>query len=456
MASYQYVYVMQRLTKIYPGGKKVLDGITLAFLPGAKIGVLGVNGAGKSTLLRIMAGLDQDFRRGLGGPGRQGRDAAAGARARPHKDVLGNIMEGAAATKALLIASTRSRKIRRPGCRHGRADGRAGRAAGADRRRQRLGAAAHARHRDGRAALPAGRSGREHAPGGERAGSRSAGCCCSGPTCCCSTSPPTTWTPNRSPGSSAFCRSTRAPSWRSRTIATSSTTSPAGSSSSIAATASRGRATTRPGSSRSRSGWPRRNARRRPASARSSASWSGSGGARGPPGQEQGPHHRVRGPARAGAGAGAGHAQIMIPPGPRLGDLVVEARHAQGLWRSPADRRPELPLPPGGIVGVIGANGAGKTTLFRMITGQEQPDSGSLRIGDDGGAGLRRSEPRGARAEQVGVGGDFRRRRSDPARQARGQQPRLRVRLQFPRPRPAEEGGRCPAASATACTSPSC
>jgi sulfate-transporting ATPase len=61
MASYQYIYVMQRLTKIFPGGKKVLDGITLAFLPGAKIGVLGVNGAGKSTLLRIMAGLDQDF-----------------------------------------------------------------------------------------------------------------------------------------------------------------------------------------------------------------------------------------------------------------------------------------------------------------------------------------------------------------------------------------------------------
>ena len=61
MASYQYVYVMRRLTKIFPGGKKVLEDITLAFLPGAKIGVLGVNGAGKSTLLRIMAGLDHDF-----------------------------------------------------------------------------------------------------------------------------------------------------------------------------------------------------------------------------------------------------------------------------------------------------------------------------------------------------------------------------------------------------------
>ena len=57
----QYVYVMQGLTKAYPGGREVLKGITLSFLPGAKIGVLGPNGAGKSTLLRIMDGLDTDF-----------------------------------------------------------------------------------------------------------------------------------------------------------------------------------------------------------------------------------------------------------------------------------------------------------------------------------------------------------------------------------------------------------
>ena len=103
MASYQYIYVMRRLTKIFPGGKKVLEDITLAFLPGAKIGVLGINGAGKSTLLRIMAGLDHDF---------SGEAwAADGVRVGflpqepeldPAKDVLGNVMEGVAATKALL------------------------------------------------------------------------------------------------------------------------------------------------------------------------------------------------------------------------------------------------------------------------------------------------------------------------------------------------------------------
>ena len=75
--------------------------------------------------------------------------------------------------------------------------------------------------------------------------------------------------------------------------------------------------------------------------------------------------------------------QIYIPPGPRLGDVVVEA---QDLSKGYGDRllmeNLSFRLPPGGIVGVIGPNGAGKTTLFRMITGQEQPDSGTLRLGD--------------------------------------------------------------------------
>jgi sulfate-transporting ATPase len=74
--------------------------------------------------------------------------------------------------------------------------------------------------------------------------------------------------------------------------------------------------------------------------------------------------------------------EISIPPGPRLGDVVVEA---EGLTKAYGDRllidELTFTLPPGGIVGVIGPNGAGKTTLFRMITGQEEPDAGKLRIG---------------------------------------------------------------------------
>lgn len=75
--------------------------------------------------------------------------------------------------------------------------------------------------------------------------------------------------------------------------------------------------------------------------------------------------------------------EIYIPPGPRLGNIVIEA---DSISKSYGDRLlvegMSFRLPPGGIVGVIGPNGAGKTTLFRMITGQEEPDSGSIRIGD--------------------------------------------------------------------------
>ncbi|HCP00224.1 MAG: energy-dependent translational throttle protein EttA [Alphaproteobacteria bacterium] len=103
MNTSQYVYVMKGLTKVYPGGRKVVEDVWLSFLPGAKIGVLGLNGAGKSTLLKIMAGLDTEF---------QGEAWAADGlkvgflpqepELDPDKDVIGNVMEGVAETKALL------------------------------------------------------------------------------------------------------------------------------------------------------------------------------------------------------------------------------------------------------------------------------------------------------------------------------------------------------------------
>src|SRR5436853_3441711 len=103
MAAYQYIYVMKGLSKTYPGGRQVLNDIWLSFLPGAKIGVLGLNGAGKSTLLRIMAGEERDF---------SGEAwAAEGARVgflpqEPaldlDKDVFGNVIEGLAEVKALV------------------------------------------------------------------------------------------------------------------------------------------------------------------------------------------------------------------------------------------------------------------------------------------------------------------------------------------------------------------
>jgi ATPase subunit of ABC transporter with duplicated ATPase domains len=75
--------------------------------------------------------------------------------------------------------------------------------------------------------------------------------------------------------------------------------------------------------------------------------------------------------------------QLFIPPGPRLGKLVIEAdKVKKGFGDRLLVEDMTFSLPPGGIVGVIGPNGAGKTTLFRMITGQDQPDSGSFKVGD--------------------------------------------------------------------------
>ncbi|MCH7930715.1 MAG: energy-dependent translational throttle protein EttA [Proteobacteria bacterium] len=103
MAAYQYIYVMRRLNKIFPGGRQVLRDITLAFLPGAKIGVLGLNGAGKSVLLRVMAGLETD----IAGEAWPADGVRVGLLPQepaldPALDVLGNVMLGVAATKALL------------------------------------------------------------------------------------------------------------------------------------------------------------------------------------------------------------------------------------------------------------------------------------------------------------------------------------------------------------------
>ena len=103
MASHQYVYVMSRLSKTWPGGKEVLKNISLSFLPGAKIGVLGLNGAGKSTLLRIMAGMETQF---------QGEAWAADGikvgylpqepELDPSLDVAGNVLAGMGRAKELV------------------------------------------------------------------------------------------------------------------------------------------------------------------------------------------------------------------------------------------------------------------------------------------------------------------------------------------------------------------
>src|SRR5882672_11427752 len=101
--AHQYIFTMKDLRKVYPPNREVLKGIWLSFLPGAKIGVLGLNGAGKSTLLRIMAGVEEP----TSGEARPAKGIRVGylpqePRLDPAKDVLGNIEEGVAETRALL------------------------------------------------------------------------------------------------------------------------------------------------------------------------------------------------------------------------------------------------------------------------------------------------------------------------------------------------------------------
>src|SRR5579863_5282265 len=103
MAARQFIYHMRGLTKTYPGGKKVLENVNLSFYPDAKIGVLGVNGAGKSTLLRVMAGLDREYT----GEGFVAEGATVGYLPQEPQlddslDVRGNVMKGVAAKQAIL------------------------------------------------------------------------------------------------------------------------------------------------------------------------------------------------------------------------------------------------------------------------------------------------------------------------------------------------------------------
>jgi energy-dependent translational throttle protein EttA len=103
MAAYQYIYVMKGMSKIFPGGKKIMDDVWLSFLPGAKIGVLGANGAGKSTLLKIMAGRDKD----AGGEHFLAEGATCGyleqePQLDPKKTVAENVMEGLGPLKTMV------------------------------------------------------------------------------------------------------------------------------------------------------------------------------------------------------------------------------------------------------------------------------------------------------------------------------------------------------------------
>jgi sulfate-transporting ATPase len=386
MASYQYVYVMKRLTKIFPGGKKVLDGITLAFLPGAKIGVLGVNGAGKSTLLRIMAGLDQD----VSGEAWAAEGAGVGFLSQepeldPDKDVLGNVMEGVAATKALLDRFDEvSAQFGDPD-----ADMDALMAEQADLQEQIDAVNGWELQRILDIAMdalrcPPGDQDVTTLSGGERRRVALCRLLLQQPDLLLLDEPT-----NHLDAESVAWLERFLQDYKGTVVAITHDRyfldNVAGwileldrghgipwqgnYSSWLEQKQKRLAQEERQEEARQRTlerelEWIRQSPRARQAKSKARIT----------------AYEDLLGQAQERA---PGSAQIMIPAGPRLGDLVIEAEHLRkGYGNRLLIDDLTFRLPPGGIVGVIGANGAGKTTLFRMITGQEQPDAGSLRIGD--------------------------------------------------------------------------
>ena len=386
MASYQFIYVMQRLTKIFPGGKKVLDGITLAFLPGAKIGVLGVNGAGKSTLLRIMAGLDQDF----SGEAWAAQGAKVGMLPQepeldPQKDVLGNIMEGAAATKALLDRFDEvSAKFADPD-----ADMDALLAEQAELQEQIDAVNGWELQRTLEIAMdalrcPPGEQDVTTLSGGERRRVALCRLLLQQPDLLLLDEPT-----NHLDAESVAWLERFLQDYKGTVVAITHDRYFLDNVAGWILELDRGHGIPWQGNYSSwleqkqkRLAQEERQEEARQRTLQRELEWI-----------RQSPRARqAKSKARITAyedllgqaqERAPGSAQIMIPPGPRLGDLVIEADH---LRKGYGDRLLiddlDFRLPRGGIVGVIGANGAGKSTLFRMIVGQEQPDGGALRIGE--------------------------------------------------------------------------
>jgi energy-dependent translational throttle protein EttA len=386
MASYQYIYVMRNLTKIFPGGKKVLENITLAFLPGAKIGVLGINGAGKSTLLRIMAGLDHDF----SGEAWAAEGARVGFLSQepeldPAKDVLGNVMEGVAATKALL---DRFDEVS-AGFGDPDADMDALMAEQAELQEKIEAVNGWELQRTVDIAMDALRcppSDQDVSTlsGGERRRVALCRLLLQQPDLLLLDEPT-----NHLDAESVAWLERFLQDYRGTVVAITHDRYFLDNVAGWILELDRGHGIPWQGNY---SSWLEQKQKRlaqeekqevaRQQTLARELEWI-----------RQSPRARqAKSKARITAyedllsqaqERAPGSAQIMIPPGPRLGDVVIDAEH---LKKGYGDRLLvddlDFRLPPGGIVGVIGPNGAGKTTLFRMIVGQEQPDDGTLRLGE--------------------------------------------------------------------------
>jgi ATP-binding cassette ChvD family protein len=387
MAAYQYIYVMKGLGKTYPGGRQVLKDIWLSFLPGAKIGVLGLNGAGKSTLLRVMAGLETEFAGEAW--------AAEGARVGflpqepaldPDKDVVGNVLEGLAETRALVerfeAVSARFAEVD--------PDGMDALIAEQAELQERIDAA-DAWDLDRRVEIamdalrcPPGDTAVETLSGGERRRVALCRLLLQKPDLLLLDEPTNhldaesvAWLERHLedyPGTVVCVTHDRyfldnVAGWILELDRGQGIPFQGNYSSWLEQKQARLAREEKASTARQRTlalelEWIRQSPRARQAKSKARIAAYDRMVAEG---QDRAPE--------------AG--RIVIPAGPRLGDLVIEAAHLRkGFGARLLIDDLDFKVPRGAIVGIIGPNGAGKTTLFRMIVGQEQPDGGALRVGE--------------------------------------------------------------------------
>ena len=380
MASYQYIYVMDHLSKTFPGGKQILSDIRLSFYPGAKIGVLGVNGAGKSTLLKIMAGLDTEY---------QGEAWAADGvkigylpqepQLDETKDVRGNVMEGVAEKQALMeryneLAMNYSDET-----------------ATEMAELQDVIDAQNLWDLDSQVeqAMSALRCPPDDADvstlsGGERRRVALCQLLLSKPDMLLLDEPTNHLDAETIAWLEQFLRE-----FPSTVVMVTHDRYFLDNVTGWILELDRGRGIPYEGNY---TAWIDQKQKRLEQEGREEAArqrtlareldWVNAS----PRARQAKSKARFKAYEELLADAGKdqeGRAQITIPPGPRLGSQVIEAEHlSKGYGDKLLIDDLSFRLPPGGIVGVIGANGAGKTTLLRMLTDQDTPDDGTLKIGD--------------------------------------------------------------------------
>ncbi|MBP1604947.1 MAG: ettA [Acidobacteria bacterium] len=386
--AYQYIYVMKGLSKAYPPDQVVLKDIWLSFLPAAKIGVLGYNGAGKSTVLRIMAGLETSY---------TGEAfAAEGARVGflpqepqldPTKTVLGNVEEGVAAVKALLDRYDAINEKFGDELSPGEMDTLLDEQGKLQDRIDQL----HAWDLDARLEqamdalrCPPGDADVATLSGGERRRVALCRLLLQQPDLLLLDEPT-----NHLDAESVAWLEHHLQAYPGTVVAVTHDRYFLDNVAGWILELDRGQGIPWEGNY---SSWLEQKQRRldleekaetkRRRTLEHELEWI-----------RMSPRARqAKGKARLNAyedllrqdvADRLETTEIYIPPGPRLGDIVVEARGLKkGFGETLLFDDLSFTLPRAGIVGVIGPNGAGKTTMFRLITGQERPDAGTLRIGD--------------------------------------------------------------------------